>query len=107
MKMQCPNCQLDNRNGVKFCEECGAQLDLECPRCNAKVPPSRKFCGECGFKLTETSETPVVDFSEPQSYTPKFLAEKILTSRSSIEGERKFVTVLFHGRRVRACFEAL
>ena len=35
------------------------------------------------------------DYSKPQSYTPKFLADKILTSRSSIEGERKLVTVLF------------
>ena len=31
----------------------------------------------------------------PHSYTPKFLAEKILTTRSSVEGERKLVTVLF------------
>src|SRR5215467_7821316 len=28
-------------------------------------------------------------------YTPKHLAEKILTSRSALEGERKQVTVLF------------
>jgi class 3 adenylate cyclase/tetratricopeptide (TPR) repeat protein len=93
--MKCPVCQFDNREGVKFCEECGAQLDLECPRCNATVPPGRKFCGECGHKLPESSEASDVDFSKPQSYTPKFLADKILTSRSSIEGERKIVTVLF------------
>jgi class 3 adenylate cyclase len=31
----------------------------------------------------------------PQSYTPPHLAEKILTSRSALEGERKQVTVLF------------
>jgi hypothetical protein len=31
----------------------------------------------------------------PLSYTPKHLAEKILTSRSALEGERKQVTVLF------------
>jgi len=31
----------------------------------------------------------------PASYTPKHLAEKILTSRSALEGERKQVTVLF------------
>jgi class 3 adenylate cyclase/tetratricopeptide (TPR) repeat protein len=31
----------------------------------------------------------------PQSYTPKHLAEKILNSRSALEGERKQVTVLF------------
>ena len=32
---------------------------------------------------------------EPLAYTPKHLAEKILTSRSALEGERKQVTVLF------------
>jgi class 3 adenylate cyclase/tetratricopeptide (TPR) repeat protein len=31
----------------------------------------------------------------PDAYTPKHLAEKILTSRSAVEGERKQVTVLF------------
>jgi class 3 adenylate cyclase/tetratricopeptide (TPR) repeat protein len=34
-------------------------------------------------------------FSSPGSYTPRHLAEKILTSRSALEGERKQVTVLF------------
>ena len=32
---------------------------------------------------------------EPLTYTPPYLAEKILTSRSALEGERKHVTVLF------------
>src|SRR5262245_48549107 len=31
----------------------------------------------------------------PLTYTPPYLAEKILTSRSAMEGERKQVTVLF------------
>jgi class 3 adenylate cyclase/tetratricopeptide (TPR) repeat protein len=95
MIMKCPQCRFDNRAGVKFCEECGAKLDVECPRCKAKIPPDRKFCGECGHKISEASEARILDFSEPQSYTPKFLADKILTSRSSIEGERKRVTVFF------------
>jgi hypothetical protein len=34
-------------------------------------------------------------FAAPQSCTPKHLAEKILTSKSALEGERKQVTVLF------------
>jgi len=34
-------------------------------------------------------------FSSPRSYTPKHIAEKILTSKSALEGERKQVTVLF------------
>ena len=31
----------------------------------------------------------------PREYTPRHLAERILTSRSALEGERKHVTVLF------------
>ena len=34
-------------------------------------------------------------FASPESYTPKHLAEKILTSKAALEGERKQVTVLF------------
>ena len=34
-------------------------------------------------------------FASPESYTPRHLAEKILTSKSALEGERKQVTVLF------------
>ena len=34
-------------------------------------------------------------FPSPEAYTPKHLAEKILTSKSALEGERKQVTVLF------------
>jgi hypothetical protein len=36
-----------------------------------------------------------LDLSSPRSYTPKFLTDKILTSRTALEGERKLVTVLF------------
>src|SRR5262249_28751408 len=39
--------------------------------------------------------TTVVSALAPQEYTPKHLAERILTSRSALEGERKQVTVLF------------
>ena len=35
------------------------------------------------------------DFGSPESYIPKHLAERIRTSKSSVEGERKHVTVLF------------
>jgi class 3 adenylate cyclase len=93
--MECPKCQFDNREGVKFCEECGTKLELECPECGAKIQLGRKFCGECGHDLKRPAETPPIDYNQPQSYTPKFLADKILTTRSSIEGDRKVVTVLF------------
>ena len=93
--MKCPKCQFENREGVKFCEGCGTKLELVCPSCRARVPADRLFCGECGSSLRAPTITPPVDYSNPQSYTPKFLADKILTTRGSIEGERKLVTVLF------------
>jgi class 3 adenylate cyclase len=34
-------------------------------------------------------------FASPKAYTPKYLADKILTSKAALEGERKQVTVLF------------
>ncbi len=92
--MKCPRCQFENRKEIRFCEECGAKLEQACPSCGAAVPPDRKFCGACGQALT-VAPHPAPKFGSPQSYTPKHLAEKILTSKSALEGERKQVTVLF------------
>jgi class 3 adenylate cyclase/tetratricopeptide (TPR) repeat protein len=99
--MKCPKCQSDNRGGVKFCEECGAKLELECPACKAKIPLDKKFCGECGQMLSTPSEPPPQELSldekieKIQRYLPKGLTEKILSQRDRIEGERKQVTVMF------------
>src|SRR5215468_7712195 len=92
--MLCPQCRFDNRANVSFCEECGARLDVACPSCGAAVPPGRKFCGACGKPLTAQAE-PAPRFASPETYTPKHLAEKILTSKAALEGEPKQVTVLF------------
>ncbi len=93
--MECPTCRFDNREGAKFCKECGAKLEFTCPECGAGLIPPSKFCDECGYDLSKATKAPKVDYSTPESYTPKHLANKILTTRSSIEGERKIVTVLF------------
>jgi class 3 adenylate cyclase/tetratricopeptide (TPR) repeat protein len=93
--MQCPQCQFENIDGAKFCNECGGKLEVNCSKCGKPNPPGSKFCNECGYDLTKPTEAPTIDYSEPQSYTPKHLTEKILNTRSSIEGERKLVTVLF------------
>jgi hypothetical protein len=93
--MQCPKCQFENREGAKFCSECGNKCELTCPECNAKIRVDGKFCDECGYNLKKLQEAPSIDYSKPQSYTPKFLADKILSARSAIEGERKLVTVMF------------
>src|SRR5207248_494022 len=98
--MPCTRCQHENPAGVKFCGECGARLDMPCPACRAANPPGNKFCHECGEPLaaagaptTVPSAAPAVP--SPQSYTPPHLAERILTSRGALEGERKQVTILF------------
>ena len=93
--MHCPKCQFENRVEAKFCSECGYKFEITCSKCESKIRSGSKFCDECGEKIAEPLETPSLDYTQPQSYTPKFLADKILTSRSSIEGERKLVTVLF------------
>jgi class 3 adenylate cyclase/tetratricopeptide (TPR) repeat protein len=95
--MKCPNCQVESREEAIFCRSCGASLvsDISCPNCEASNPPDSKFCEKCGKDLKPPKASPPLKYSEPQSYTPKFLADKILTTRSSIEGERKLVTVLF------------
>jgi class 3 adenylate cyclase/tetratricopeptide (TPR) repeat protein len=99
--MKCPKCQFDNREGVKFCEKCGGNMELVCPNCGAKIPLDREFCGECGHKLSIPSEAPPKDLSfdekltKIQKYLPKGLTEKILSQRGRIEGERKQVTVMF------------
>ncbi len=92
---RCPSCGFENRDGVHFCEECGAKLERICPACGAAIPPGRKFCGSCGQALAPPPPPAVQRFGSPESYTPKHLAEKILISKIALEGERKQVTVLF------------
>src|SRR3990172_11410184 len=92
--MQCPQCQAENREGRRFCAECGASLAAACPSCGFSNEPGEKFCGGCGKPLPAPQQ-PVPRLTSPQSYTPKHLAEKILSSKSALEGERKQVTVLF------------
>ena len=90
--MQCPRCQHDNPPGMKFCGECAAPLASTCPSCGAGNPPENKFCGQCATPLRTT---PTARSAPRTRYTPKHLAEKILTSKAALEGERKQVTVLF------------
>src|SRR5262245_42255058 len=95
--MKCPRCQAYNRDGARFCRECGGTFAAGCPSCGAKVEAGSKFCDSCGAALaaapTPTAAAP--RFASTELYTPKHLVEKILTSKSALEGERKQVTVLF------------
>src|ERR1700757_4575022 len=88
----CSQCQAQNRPGVRYCETCGVLLSTSCPACGAVGAPGRTFCGFCGASF---NASPPEESLSPRVYTPRHLAAKILTSRSSLEGERKQVTVLF------------
>ena len=91
--MKCPGCGNENAVEARFCEQCAAPLPRTCDNCGSRVSLTAKFCPECGHPLR-----PVADdsrFASPKSYTPQHLADKILTSRAALEGERKQVTVLF------------
>jgi class 3 adenylate cyclase/tetratricopeptide (TPR) repeat protein len=83
---------------MAFCGRCGTRLASLCPSCGFANPEGFAFCGKCGARVAE-APVPTLQgsaaFASPRSYTPKHLAEKILTSKSALEGERKQVTVLF------------
>ncbi|MBI3796070.1 MAG: AAA family ATPase [Deltaproteobacteria bacterium] len=107
--MRCSNCQADNPAENRFCEQCGTPLEVCCPQCGATVRPGSRFCGACGHRLAQPEAAAPAPASGPSaaapvaadyqvrlvSYTPKHLAQKILTTRSALEGERRQVTVLF------------
>jgi class 3 adenylate cyclase/tetratricopeptide (TPR) repeat protein len=94
--VKCPRCEHENEAGAKFCEECAAPLVRACANCGRSLSPRAKFCPECAHPAGSGPATPATPrFRSPEVYTPKHLAEKILTSKSALEGERKLVTVLF------------
>ena len=72
--MTCPSCGHENRDGRKFCAECGSPLAAACPSCGASNEPGEKFCGECGAALTGAA--PQVTIAAPAA-------------------ERRLVSVLF------------
>jgi len=92
--MTCPRCQQENPTHARFCLGCGARLTLACGSCGAELPGGARFCLQCGQAVAAGTAAPVRS-PAPEIYTPKHLAEKILTSKSALEGERKQVTVLF------------
>ena len=92
--MKCPRCQHDNPPASNFCLGCGARLSATCGGCGNDLPVGSRFCNKCGAPVSGESAEPAL-FASPAAYTPKHLAERILTSKSAVEGERKQVTVLF------------
>jgi class 3 adenylate cyclase/tetratricopeptide (TPR) repeat protein len=87
--MRCSKCGTDNREGRKFCAECGEALASKCPRCGATNESREKFCGECGAALGTSQSAVARKSNEPHiriAGTP---------AAENLEGERKTVTALF------------
>jgi class 3 adenylate cyclase len=83
--MHCPQCQYQNSDTAKFCEECGARLVTACPQCGHQANPTAKFCAECGESLTGKSKSKSSP-SKSQSLEPNV---------QSLVGERRQLTVMF------------
>ncbi len=81
--MQCAQCQAENRDGVRFCVECGAPLSIACPSCGFSAAPGERFCGGCGARL---------DAAGPAAPAAPAAAEALDRVPA---GERRQVTVLF------------
>lgn len=115
--MRCPSCNFDNPNGMRFCGQCGAQIDTHCPQCSFENPSGFRFCGSCGSSLLTVphSQIPSSKFqaqsfqslaphsrfldsglrpSDPRGWTPPHLAERIRAATFT-DGERKTLTALF------------
>src|SRR5689334_1620442 len=78
--MRCSKCGSDNREGRKFCGNCGVPLPFACPKCGASNQPDERFCGECGAGLAEDA-------------APK--SPQVTPIAVSGGGERRHLTVLF------------
>ena len=90
--MLCHRCGAENVDDRRYCRECGASLRGVCAECGFENEPGARFCGGCGVKVVPS------DAAEPgalQPRLPRHLAERILSSRSALVGERKQVTILF------------
>jgi len=69
-------------------------------QCGFVNQPQAKFCGECGAALSPRARASTAPplapcLHAPLSYTPGYLADKIVSSTSALEGERKQVNVLY------------
>jgi class 3 adenylate cyclase/tetratricopeptide (TPR) repeat protein len=96
--LNCPRCKSQNPETAAFCDECGTPLETACSSCGEANRREAKFCKKCGHSLSRpviATQSSAANASSRQPAIPKYLAEKILAERHTLEGERKQVTILF------------
>jgi class 3 adenylate cyclase/tetratricopeptide (TPR) repeat protein len=100
---------MDNKEGRKFCRQCGASL-LGCPKCGFVNEPGDMFCGDCGEPLQEaaspTAAAPTPTAVAPpaagggelwgrlQNVVSQRVINNILTEFKQHVGERRNVTIV-------------
>ncbi|HXZ88500.1 MAG TPA: zinc-ribbon domain-containing protein, partial [Candidatus Binataceae bacterium] len=90
--MRCSKCATENREGRKFCADCGAPLQALCPKCGAANEPGEKFCGDCGSALTSPAPDAPAAAKKSDDSRIRIAAA---SAAENLEGERKTVTALF------------
>jgi hypothetical protein len=98
--MRCSKCSSDNREGRKFCAECGASLAAKCLKCRAINEPNEKFCGECGAALTRSAEPAIAQsvptiHDQPSIRVTSEPANAPGEASAHLDGERKTVPAPF------------
>ena len=81
--MPCPRCQQENPSRSNFCLGCGAPLGTTCAACGADLPAGARFCNRCGAAVAVRAPD-TARLAAPDAYTPKHLAECILTSKGQV-----------------------
>jgi hypothetical protein len=77
----CPKCGTANRDGSRFCNECGEELGtqtrVKCPHCGTLNPVQNWFCSECRGRLfpslastADTDATPTIKGLSLPTKTP-------------------------------------
>ena len=94
--MICAGCSVENPQGARFCQSCGAVLLLTCPRCSEPAAPGARFCTRCGGLVPAR---PSIASSADRAAVPAVPASlppaQQMTGREPLAGERKQITVLF------------
>ena len=93
--MKCPRCQHENEAEREVLPGMRRAAGAGVRQVRRPASPTAKFCPECAHPAGSRRAGSGQRFDSPESYTPRHLAEKILTSKAALEGERKQVTVLF------------
>src|SRR5438552_3393485 len=118
MTIVCTACQTPNRDGARFCDNCGQPLPSACPTCGTLNRAGARFCDNCGTRLAgPPSNTAAALVSPPEAIAPaqteaaaagplqtqlhKFIPAELLAKLQDAQasggmvGERRIVTVLF------------